>query len=82
MANTGLVSENSASTTSSGSALSGRMPGQRRSKSLMTTDLLLGPPGEVLLEELLRPMGISQYRLALAIGVRWRLLCPKPQASA
>jgi plasmid maintenance system antidote protein VapI len=36
---------------------------------LIPTDLLLVPPGEVLLEEFLRPMGISQYRLALAIGV-------------
>lgn len=26
-------------------------------------------PGEVLLEEFLRPMGISQYRLAKSIGV-------------
>lgn len=69
MASTGPVLENSASTTSSGSALSGRKPGQRRSKSLMSTDLLLVHPGEVLLEEFLRPMGISQYRLALAIGV-------------
>ncbi len=33
------------------------------------TDLLLVPPGEVLLEEFLRPMGISQYRLAQAIDV-------------
>ena len=48
MVSTGLVFENSAST---------------------TTDLLLVHPGEVLLEEFLRPMGISQYRLALAIGV-------------
>ena len=32
-------------------------------------DLLLVPPGEVLLEEFLRPMGISQYRLATAIDV-------------
>jgi len=69
MASTGPVLENSASTTSSGSALSGRKPGQRRSTSLMSTDLLLVHPGEVLLEEFLRPMGISQYRLALAIGV-------------
>jgi hypothetical protein len=38
--------ENSASTTSSGSALSGRKPGQRRSKLLITTDLLLVHPGE------------------------------------
>ena len=36
---------------------------------MITTDLLLVHPGEVLLEEFLRPMGISQYRLALAIGV-------------
>ncbi len=49
--------------------MSGRQPGQRRSKSLITTDFLLVHPGEVLLEEFLRPMGISQYRLALAIGV-------------
>ncbi len=27
------------------------------------------PPGEILLEEFLKPMGISQYRLAMAIGV-------------
>jgi len=26
-------------------------------------------PGKVLLEEFLRPMGVSQYRLAIAIGV-------------
>lgn len=32
-------------------------------------DLLLVPPGEVLLEEFLRPMGISQYRLVTAIDV-------------
>ena len=32
---------------------------------------LYGPitPGEILLEEFLRPMGVSQYRLAKAIGV-------------
>jgi addiction module HigA family antidote len=34
---------------------------------LTTTELV--PPGEVLLEEFLRPMGLSQYRLAIAIGV-------------
>jgi addiction module HigA family antidote len=32
-------------------------------------DLLQVPPGEVLLEEFLRSMGISQYRLATAIDV-------------
>jgi addiction module HigA family antidote len=26
-------------------------------------------PGEVLLEEFLKPMGVSQYRIAMAIGV-------------
>ncbi len=36
---------------------------------MTTTELLLVPPGEVLLEEFLKPMGISHYRLALAIGV-------------
>lgn len=30
---------------------------------------MLVPPGEVLLEEFLRPMGISQYRLEQAIDV-------------
>ncbi len=39
----------------------------------MNTDLdpTLGPihPGEVLFEEFLAPMGISQYRLAKAVGV-------------
>ena len=29
-------------------------------------------PGEVLLEEFLKPMGLSQNRLALSIGVRSR----------
>jgi len=38
-----------------------------RSKLLATTELV--PPGEVLLEEFLRPMGVSQYRLSLALGV-------------
>jgi hypothetical protein len=36
---------------------------------LITTDFV--PPGEVLLEEFLRPMGLSQYRLAIAIGMPW-----------
>jgi addiction module HigA family antidote len=38
---------------------------------LPTVDPALGPihPGEVLLEEFLKPMGISQYRLAKAIKV-------------
>jgi antitoxin HigA-1 len=36
---------------------------------LTSTDVMLVPPGEVLLEEFLRPMGISQYRLALALAI-------------
>ena len=35
----------------------------------MTKKLKPIPPGEVLLEEFLKPMGISQYRLAKEIGV-------------
>jgi antitoxin HigA-1 len=37
----------------------------------MTADTVMPPvhPGEVLLEEFLRPLGVSQYRLAKAIDV-------------
>ena len=35
----------------------------------MTTRLAPVTPGELLLEEFLRPMGLSQYRLAKEIGV-------------
>jgi antitoxin HigA-1 len=41
-----------------------------KSKSLTTTNLLPNPhPGEILLEEFLRPMALSQTALADAIGV-------------
>ena len=41
-----------------------------RSKSSTTTSLLPNPhPGEILLEEFLRPMALSQTALAEAIGV-------------
>ena len=41
-----------------------------KSKSSITTDLLHNPhPGEILLEEFLRPMSLSQTKLAQAIGV-------------
>ena len=41
-----------------------------KSKSSITTDLLRNPhPGEILLEEFLKPMGLSQTKLAQAIGV-------------
>jgi antitoxin HigA-1 len=37
----------------------------------MATDTVMAPvhPGEILLEEFLRPLGVSQYRLAKEIGV-------------
>ena len=41
-----------------------------KSKSSTTTDLLPNPhPGEILLEEFLKPIGLSQTALACAIGV-------------
>lgn len=41
-----------------------------KSKSSITTDLLPNPhPGEILLEEFLRPIGLSQTALARAVGV-------------
>jgi antitoxin HigA-1 len=41
-----------------------------RSKSSITTNLLHNPhPGEILLQEFLEPMNLSQTRLARAIGV-------------
>jgi len=52
---------------SRGTAMASTGPVSENSAS--TTSSLLVHPGEVLLEEFLRPMGISQYRLALAIGV-------------
>jgi addiction module HigA family antidote len=37
---------------------------------MIDSDLLANPhPGEILLEEFLKPMGISQYRLAIAGGL-------------
>lgn len=35
---------------------------------MITTNPYLSSPGEILLEEFLQPLGISQYRLAQAIG--------------
>jgi addiction module HigA family antidote len=41
-----------------------------KSKSSTTTDTLRNPhPGEILLEDFLKPMGLSQTKLANAIGV-------------
>lgn len=36
--------------------------------SVTTIDEIISTPGEILLEEFLQPLGISQYRLAKAIG--------------
>jgi addiction module HigA family antidote len=38
----------------------------------MTREILYPHPGEILLEEFLKPMGITQYRLAKSIGVPQR----------
>lgn len=38
----------------------------------MTRKIPLAHPGEILLEEFLKPMGITQYRLAKEIGVPQR----------
>ena len=37
----------------------------------MAADTVMGPvhPGEILLEEFLKPLAVSQYRLAKEIGV-------------
>lgn len=37
----------------------------------MTSEMVMAPvhPGEILLEEFLGPLGVSQYRLAKAVGV-------------
>ena len=41
-----------------------------KSKSPITTELLRNPhPGEILLEEFLKPMALSQTKLAQAVGV-------------
>ena len=56
----------------------------------MTADTVLAPvhPGEILLEEFLRPLGVRKYHLAKEIGVparrsaeASRRLCPGPAAS-
>src|SRR5216684_1387240 len=60
----------SASTASGGYASPGKTTMRTKSKSPTTTDLLHNPhPGEILLEEFLKPLGLSQTRLAKAIGV-------------
>src|SRR6476660_6547589 len=58
------------STASGGAASSGERAMPTKSKSSITTDLLPNPhPGEILLEEFLKPMDLSQTALARAVGV-------------
>jgi addiction module HigA family antidote len=60
----------SASTINGESVLSGRKERRRMSKSSTTTDWLPNPtPGEILLEEFLRPHALSQNALARALRV-------------
>ncbi|MDY5004432.1 MAG: HigA family addiction module antitoxin [Atopobiaceae bacterium] len=49
-------------------ASSGTTAKRRRLSSLTTMRDLMSTPGEILKEEFLEPLGISQYRLAKAIG--------------
>jgi antitoxin HigA-1 len=65
-----LGSIQSASTTNGGFASFGKTIMRTKSKSSITTDLLQNPrPGEILMEEFLEPMKLSQTALARAIGV-------------
>lgn len=49
-------------------ALDGQDVVRKELNSVTTTNELVSTPGEILLEEFLEPMGISQYKLAKAIG--------------
>src|SRR5262245_2744906 len=60
----------SASTTNGGLYFAGPKEAPNMSRSSTTTDRLPNPhPGEILIEEFLRPMELSQTALARAIGV-------------
>jgi antitoxin HigA-1 len=60
----------SASTINGGFALYGRITMRTRSRSSIITEPLPNPhPGEILAEEFLKPMRLSQTALARAIGV-------------
>ena len=64
----GLGSSVSGSTRNGGFALFGRMARRGRLSFVTTIHDYISTPGEILLEEFLEPLGISQYRLAKAIG--------------
>lgn len=57
----------SALTSSGAYALNGLIKERKGLNSVTTTNTYISTPGEILLEEFLEPMGISQYRLAKAI---------------
>ena len=60
----------SVSTTNGEFALNGNKAMRIKSKSSTTTELLPNPhPGEILVEDFLKPMALSQTALAKAIGV-------------
>lgn len=62
------VSAASESAISGGCASYGRAAKREGLSSVATIYDFVSTPGEILLEEFLEPMGISQYRLAKAIG--------------
>lgn len=64
-----MASTASASTINTVSASAGSTATRKTLKSSITTELPPITPGELLLEEFLKPLGISQYRLATAIAV-------------
>src|SRR6266581_219800 len=67
---TGAASIRFASTINGGFVSSGEMDMPIKSRSSTTTELLPNPhPGEILAEEFLNPMELSQTALARAIGV-------------
>jgi addiction module HigA family antidote len=74
----GIESASTASelTTSSESVSPGPRPAPQTSKSSITIKVMrkvpYPHPGEILLEEFLKPMGITQYRVAKEIGVPQR----------
>jgi len=66
----GTDSTASGSTANGGFVLSGRKEDLKVLKSSTTTDQIPNPtPGEMLLLDFIEPMGLSQTRLAKAIGV-------------
>ena len=66
---TELVSTASESMTSDGSVSDGQTPDQRRWRSLTTDEIEPIHLGEVLMEDFIEGVGITQHKLAVSIGV-------------